>query len=132
MLTGWQSVAIFQIEGEVIAMTKYTSNLLRGNTDMLLLGLIDEFKTTHGYQIIKEVEKRSNGLFKLKEGTIYPVLRKLESEGLLKGEWKATSSGPERRCYSITQKGREVLCHRRASWENFSNAINLVFKTGEV
>ncbi len=109
-------------------MTDYSSNLLRGNTDMLILSLIDELKSAHGYQLIKEMEKRSNGFFRLKEGTMYPLLRKLVSDGLLEGKWEATSSGPEKRCYMITQKGHEALSHRKALWENFSSAINLVFQ----
>lgn len=113
-------------------MPEYSSNLLHGNTDMLILSLIDELKSAHGYQLIKEMEKRSNGFFRLKEGTMYPLLRKLESDGLLAGKWQVTSSGPEKRCYMITQKGRDVLSRRKKLWENFTSAINLVFQTNGV
>jgi len=113
-------------------MNDYSAGLLHGNTDMLILGLIDELESAHGYQLIKEMERRSNGFFRLKEGTMYPLLRKLENEGLLVGKWQATSYGPEKRCYLITSKGKEFLNYRKASWRDFANAINLVFKTDTV
>jgi DNA-binding PadR family transcriptional regulator len=94
---------------------------------MLLLGLIDELRSAHGYQLIKEVEKRSGGFFHLKEGTIYPTLRRMESDGLLIGQWQTTSNGPKKCCYMITAKGREVLSSQKVSWQNFTKAINLVF-----
>ncbi|MDD2252104.1 MAG: PadR family transcriptional regulator [Dehalococcoidales bacterium] len=113
-------------------MNDYSANLLHGNTDMLILGLIDELDSAHGYQLIKEMERRSNGFFRLKEGTLYPLLRKLENEGLLEGKWKAASNGPEKRCYLITPKGKEILDYRKASWRDFAKAINMVFQTDAV
>jgi DNA-binding PadR family transcriptional regulator len=92
-------------------------NLLRGNTESLLLFLVDELKQAYGYQLIRETEKRSRGFFKFKEGTVYPTLRKLENDGLLEGEWKQMSTGLERRYYRITDKGK---------WENFAAAVNLI------
>jgi DNA-binding PadR family transcriptional regulator len=66
----------------------YDSDLLRGNTDSLLLFLIDEHGQTYGYQLIKEIERRSRGYFHFREGTVYPALRKLENDGLILGAWK--------------------------------------------
>ena len=61
----------------------YDSDLLRGNTDSLLLYLINEQGQTYGYRLIKEIGQRSGGYFQFKEGTVYPALRKLENEGLI-------------------------------------------------
>jgi DNA-binding PadR family transcriptional regulator len=113
---------------EGIFIVKQSSDLLRGNIDMLLLSLIYEFGSAHGYQLIKEVNKRSHGFFHLKEGTIYPALHHMENDGLLQGSWQATSNGPQRRCYVITKKGCEVFSHRKADWLNFTKAMNLVFE----
>ena len=109
-------------------MQDYSTGLLHGNTDMLILGLINEMKSAHGYQLIKEMKNRSKGFFQLKEGTLYPLLRKLENDGLLEGKWETTSNGPERRCYVITSKGKEFLNYRKASWQHLANAVNLIFK----
>jgi PadR family transcriptional regulator PadR len=63
---------------------------------------------------------------------MYPLLRKMENEGLLEGKWEATSLGPERRCYLITAKGKEFLNFRKASWRDFTNAIDLVCKANTI
>jgi len=108
-------------------LTKYEADLLRGNTDCLLLFLIEE-KRTYGYQLIKEIEKRSEGYFHFKEGTVYPALHRLESEGLIQGEWQELPNRQERRYYQITEKGKQVLREKVAAWQGFSTAINLLFE----
>ncbi len=106
----------------------YLPDLLRGNTDALLLFLIDEQKNAYGYRLIKEIGKKSQGFFQFKEGTVYPALRKLENEGLIQGEWQKLPNGQERLYYQITQKGKEALRKRVAMWQNFATAVSLVFK----
>ena len=109
-------------------LSDYPPDLLRGNTDTLLLFLIDEQEYTYGYCLIKEIEKRSRGFFRFREGTVYPALRKLENEGLIQGEWQELPSGQERRYYRITQNGKEALRKRVAMWRGFTTAMNLIFK----
>jgi PadR family transcriptional regulator PadR len=109
----------------------YDSDLLRGNTDSLLLFLINEHGQTYGYHLIKEIGERSNGYFRFKEGTVYPALRKLENEGLLRGEWKKLPNGQERRYYVITEQGRQLLQEKLAMWQSFSSAMALVMKPSE-
>jgi PadR family transcriptional regulator PadR len=106
----------------------YNPELLRGNTESLLLFLINEHEHTYGYRLIKEIEKRSRGFFHFKEGTVYPALRKLENDGLIKGEWRQLPNGQDRRYYRITAKGKEALKQRLAMWHNFTSAMNLIFK----
>ncbi len=107
---------------------EYLPDLLRGNTEGLLLSLVNDLGHTYGYQLIKEMEKKSGGFFRFKEGTVYPALRKLENDGLLQGEWMAMPNGPERRYYRITGKGKETLNRKLAVWENFAAAVELVLK----
>lgn len=106
----------------------YIPELLRGNTEGLLLSLIDALDGAYGYKLIKEVGKRSNGFFRFKEGTVYPALRKLENEGLVKGEWQRLPSGHQRRFYCITTKGKEVLAKKIAVWQGFTRAVNMIFR----
>jgi PadR family transcriptional regulator PadR len=106
----------------------YDSDLLRGNTDSLLLFLIDEHGQTYGYQLIKEIERRSRGYFHFREGTVYPALRKLENDGLILGEWKKLPNGQERRYYSITGGGKEFLAKKLAMWQSFASAMALILK----
>lgn len=109
----------------------YDSDLLRGNTDSMLLFLIEEHGESYGYRLIKEIERRSRGFFRFKEGTVYPALRKLENEGLVQGSWKRLPSGQERRYYRITARGREALRKKLAMWQNFSAAMGLVYQPAE-
>jgi DNA-binding PadR family transcriptional regulator len=107
---------------------EYLPDLLRGNTEALLLFLVNELGYTYGYQLIKEIGRKSEGFFHFKEGTVYPALRKLENDGLLQGEWQEMPSGQERRYYRITEKGKQALKKKLAVWESFSTAMNLIFK----
>ena len=103
----------------------YLRELLKGNTDCLLLSLIN-CQPMYGYQIIKELRKKSSGYFQFKEGTLYPALHRLEKSKLVKGEWQLLPSGQQRRYYSITRKGQEVLATRLASWQDFSTAVRAI------
>jgi PadR family transcriptional regulator PadR len=107
---------------------KYEAELLRGNTDLLLLFLINETRSAYGYQLIKEVAKRSEGYFRFREGTVYPALHRLENEGLIQGEWQELPNGQVRRYYRVTEKGEQVLIEKMSAWQVFTTAVNLVFK----
>ena len=102
----------------------YIGELLRGNTDSLLLALLEN-SPTYGYRLIKEIEKRTDGNLHFKDGTIYPALHRLEQEDLIIGEW-VTANGMERRYYSLTEKGQHILVQRREQWRQFSSAVNRI------
>ncbi|MFC1930999.1 PadR family transcriptional regulator [Chloroflexota bacterium] len=101
--------------------------LIKGSSDSLLLYLIGQ-QPMYGYQIIKELESRSQGYFKFKEGTLYPALHRLERSGLVVGEWQLLLNGRPRRYYHITAKGRAKLAMERTQWQDFLNAINLIIQ----
>ena len=63
----------------------------------------------YGYQIVKELDSRSEGYFKFKEGTLYPALHRLERSGLITGKWQTLSNKRQRRYYYITTKGQTKL-----------------------
>ena len=105
----------------------YRRELLKGNTDTLLLSLLS-IQPMYGYQIIKELKKRSNGYFKFREGTLYPALHRLEAAKLVRGSWDRLPSGKERRYYHLTEKGLRLLGEKIAEWQGFSSAVNLVMQ----
>ena len=105
----------------------YGRELLKGNTDSLLLCLISR-QPTYGYQIVKELEKRSNGYFQFKEGTLYPALHRLERVKLIEGKWQILLNGQQRRYYYITERGRQALATRLATWQDFSAAVKAVIQ----
>ena len=105
----------------------YGRELLKGSTESLLLCLVN-YQPMYGYQIIKELRKRSDGYFQFKEGTLYPALHRLEKAGLIQGKWQRLPSGQERRYYYITQRGQQALVERLATWQVFSAAVNLIMQ----
>ncbi|MFC1908095.1 PadR family transcriptional regulator [Chloroflexota bacterium] len=105
--------------------------LMKGSTDPLLLYLISK-QPMYGYQIIKELERKSQGYFKFKEGTLYPALHRLEKAGLILGKWQMLPSGRQRRYYHITNKGHSILAEKKTQWQDFLAAMNLVLKPASI
>ncbi len=101
--------------------------LMKGSSDPLLLCLIGQ-QPMYGYQIIKELERRSQGYFKFKEGTLYPALHRLEKTGIILGKWQMLPSGRQRRYYYITDKGHRLLVVKRSQWQDFLTAMNLIIQ----
>jgi transcriptional regulator len=95
---------------------------LKGHLDLLLLAILAE-KPAHGYAVIEALRQRSSGLFDLPEGTIYPALHRLESQGLLRSQWQ-DDSPRRRRIYELTPKGRQALERRQDEWRAFSKAVD--------
>ena len=101
--------------------------LMKGNITSLLLCLLTQ-RQMYGYQIIKELEHKSQGYFKFKEGTLYPALRRLEVAGLIQGKGEVLSNGRQRKYYRVTNKGYSVLVEKRAQWQDFLTAMSLIIQ----
>src|SRR5262245_49311456 len=101
--------------------------MLKGHLDMIVLASLAT-GPAHGYAVIEEIRRRSAGAFDLPEGTIYPVLHRLEEGGLLAGRWITAESGRRRRIYSLTRRGARELAGQRATWEKFSGAVGSLLK----
>ena len=98
------------------------TDLRRGSTQVLVLSLLAE-EPMYGYQIAKELERRSEGYFDFKEGTLYPLLHRMEKEGLVRGEWQVVEKGPSRKYYAITPEGRKTLEESAAEWTTSSQQL---------
>ena len=103
---------------------KINKELLKGSTNMLVLSLLKD-ENMYGYQMIKRLSEKSENIFELQEGTLYPILHNLEANNLITSYWDE-SSGKKRKYYCITEKGRKHLQSKKEEWKNFSNGINLV------
>ncbi len=108
---------------------QYTEQLKKGITETALLYLINEVQT-YGYSIIKELEKRTMGYLRLKGGTIYPALQRLELKGLVES-WQQRTGRRARRYYQITDKGRQFLAKRLVEWRDFSLAVSTFMGIGD-
>ena len=103
---------------------KTDKSLMSGSTTMLILSLLAG-EEMYGYQMITELARRSNHIFDLKEGTLYPILHGLEADGLVTVREKA-EGGRSRKYYRITRKGRKVLDARKEEWVVFREQVDAV------
>ena len=100
--------------------------LLKGNLDLLLLTILKD-GPAHGYAIIGELRRRSDNVFDLPEGTIYPALHRMERAGMLTSQW-SEREGRRRRVYQISGPGREALGEKQAEWQAFTRSVLLVLE----
>lgn len=93
-----------------------------GSTAVMVLRLLAE-KPMYGYQIVKELQIRSEGYFDLEQGTLYPALHRLEKDGLVQGKWEVVEDGPSRKYYYITEEGHQELEKSSQQWSDFSRHL---------
>ena len=103
-------------------MARSDKSSLPGGTAMLVLALLKE-REMYGYQIIEELERRSNQVFRLQEGTLYPLLHSLERDKLVTAREQETPGGRKRRYYRITAAGLRALEEKRAVYSRAVTAI---------
>lgn len=108
-----------------------SKELLKGTTTLLILQLLSE-SDRYGYEITREIEKRSDSTFNLKEGTLYPILHSLESELFVDSYWEDTESARKRKYYKITKKGLKLLSDKKKEWKIYSNGVKKVLEGGGV
>jgi PadR family transcriptional regulator PadR len=97
----------------------------KGTTNVILLNLLAELdRPMYGYEIIQELETRSQGFFRFKEGLIYPRLHELERQGLLRSEWQGEKGTRRRKFYAITEAGRRRLERELQGWHAFTRHVD--------
>lgn len=99
-------------------------SLLSGSTTMLLLKLLSE-KDMYGYEMIETLQQRSQNVFVLKAGTLYPLLHSLEDKGYLT-VYEKEVLGKTRKYYSITKEGNRFLLAKEEEWKEYSGAVEEV------
>lgn len=102
---------------------KYERQMKKGVLDMLVLKLLQP-EAKYGYQIIQEMKEKSAETFLLKDGTLYPILYRLEEDGLVVSEWSAAEGKQvSRKYYAITEEGERALGEIEAVWKRISDGI---------
>lgn len=104
-------------------------SLQTGSTSMLILKLIENVDM-YGYQMIETLAERSNNVFALKAGTLYPLLRNMEEKGLVSSYEKTVDTARVRKYYSITTRGKKTLNAKQQEWTDFVSAVNCILKGG--
>jgi len=106
-------------------MQSISGDSLRGHLESLVLSVLER-GPAHGLEVIRRLELAGCGALKLKEGTLYPALYRMEESRLLKAEWEDTPDrqrGPRRRIYRLTPKGKRQLAAGRKEWQEFVTVI---------
>lgn len=101
------------------------SQLLKGTTPFLVLSVLGDGEL-YGYQIAQHIRERSGAFLSPSEGSLYPALHRLEREGAVVAEWRASDRGPRRRYYRLTPTGKALLAEARAEWQAFSGVVGAV------
>ncbi len=94
----------------------------KGSTTLLILTVLAD-EPMYGYQISQELARRSDNYFEMKEGLLYPLLHRLQKEGLLKSEWQTATGARRRKYYTITPAGQQTLRDQTEEWELFMDKL---------
>ena len=103
------------------------SDLIQGTLDLLILKSIAT-EPRHGWAIAKRIQAASGDVLQIKQGSLYPALHRLESQGLIRAEWKESETGRESKFYSLTRAGRAQLETEISQWDRLSAAIRLTLR----
>lgn len=109
----------------VLGVVNMDKKLMNISISMMLLKLLEN-QDMYGYEMIKELEARSENVFSLKEGTLYPVLHALETNGAIDSYEKVSDTGRMRKYYHISKRGAKMLADKTMEWNTYQKAVNLV------
>ena len=104
---------------------RFQRELLKGTTETLILAVLRD-APSHGYELVERLRRRSERIFELGEGTLYPLLYKLEAKGWISGKWEAGRGKRRKRVYRITPRGKKQLVQRSEEWKSLVQGMNLV------
>jgi len=106
---------------------KSKTDVRQGTLALMVLKTLDVLGPLHGYRIARRIEQISGDLLTLNQGTLYPVLLKLEQEGSIASEWGASENNRKARFYRLTREGRKQLRAETQSWEQTTAIIGRFF-----
>jgi len=107
------------------------SDLVQGTLDLLLLKIL-ALEPLNGFAISIRLKQVSGEILQVSDGSLYPALHKLEQEGWIKAEWRASENNRRAKFYSLTRLGRRQLNREAANWNRLSTAISQIIKLEEV
>jgi len=107
------------------------ADLVQGTLDLLILKIL-ALEPLHGWALSQRLKQISGEVLQVSEGSLYPALHKLEQQGWIQAEWKATDNNRRAKFYSLTRPGRRHLEREAANWDRLSTAISGVMRLTEV
>ncbi|HTJ24359.1 MAG TPA: PadR family transcriptional regulator [Gemmatimonadaceae bacterium] len=104
--------------------------VIKGTLEMIVLEVLQD-EPMHGWGITERIERRSNGLLSVNQGSLYPALYRLVARGWVSSDWRTTENNRTARYYSLTRAGRKQLAAERAQWDKLSRGVNLILAGAE-
>lgn len=104
------------------------NDILQGTLALLILKTLAARGLMHGYALTTHIQRVSNDLLRVEEGSLYPALHRMEQQGWLRAEWGLTDKRREARFYAITARGRKQLAEEEASWAKLSEGVKRVLR----
>lgn len=110
---------------------RFSQQLKKGVLEMLVLRLICE-KPTYGYELLSRLKEQSGGRFSLKEGTLYPILYRLEDDGMITAKWsQGEGRVAPKKIYEATEAGHQENIRRIMVWQEFEETVNALLPGGD-
>ena len=109
-------------------MSELPKDLIAASSFSIILMLLSR-KDSYGYEIIKDIKTSSNGKLDFAEGTLYPILKKMESEGWISARWEKAENGRERKYYRITAQGKKQVKTEKENWQSVNQILESLWLT---
>ena len=101
-------------------------NDLQGTLDLLVLKTLSQTKSLHGYGIVLHIQRASDELLRVEEGSLYPALHRMEQNGWVRAEWAITEAGRNAKYYALTATGKKQLAAREKNWEHVVKGVQAI------
>ena len=108
-------------------MAQPQTDLLRGTLDLLILRTLAA-APMHGWALSQSIQQQSENLLRVGQGSLYPALQRLENQGWIESEWRATEQNRPARYYTLTPSGRKALAAETKSWRQYVRAVDLILE----
>jgi transcriptional regulator len=118
------AIILDETKGEAVADER-GGEVIKGTLEMIILEVLQR-EPMHGWGITELIERRSDGLLSVNQGSLYPALYRLVARGWVSSEWSNTANNRSARYYSLTRAGRKQLAAQRAQWEKLSRGVDLI------
>jgi PadR family transcriptional regulator, regulatory protein PadR len=103
-------------------------NDLQGALDLLVLKSLAQLGSMHGYGIVMHIERVSDELLTVEEGSLYPALHRMEQNGWIRADWRVTEAGRRAKYYSHTAAGKKQLAAREKNWEQVVKGVQAILR----
>ena len=109
-------------------MNRQRNDILQGTLALLVLKTLSSQGKMHGYAITAHIQRASDDLLRVEEGSLYPALHRMEQDGWLKADWGTTEKNRQARFYSLTTAGRKQLAAEQESWARLTEGVGRVLR----